>query len=706
LILICRALPRGLRPAAGTLLLSALGLTLVGCNNNYTLGVRPSLGIAMNVSVVSASGTSTLAVGQTNVLEATVNNDMTNAGVTWSISPSDGSAGTLANATSTSVEFVAPTTTFPGAVAAQITATSVANPADSGTTAMVTYGTPVIPVQPQFPGNVNVAYAGQVSEIGGVQPVAWTVVSGALPPGLTFNNSAAAVTTITGTPTTPGSYAFSVQATDSQGNKSPPAQLTLTINPQNACLLSGHYTLMFSGFRGGSQATHLASINISPTGAITGEQDYKDGHRTTLNEQLDATSNCTIRNTNSGTITLNAPSGSLAYNFSTTAPDANGVIHSARIQTIGLPNNTGLFQDSGSGELDLTDTTALTGTAPSGNFAFGLLGVDGYAVHYGTIGELTAASGTFTGLVDSNDQAAGAKGPLGNGVSDAAMTGTISASDADGRGTVSIQAGSANTTLVYYIVNANKMLIMNADAPVNSARESGYMTRQTGNVSATSFDANALASPSVLSLWGERGTVDPVGVVSLGELSGAIPGAAGTGTVNLILDTADQATDTAGIKYPSQSYSVASNGRGTLTLTGQGATRSFVFYLDGVSNGYILEPASIAGNTGLLELQTLPASLANGTLPGVFVADTQFPQSAGPVDLQPIVQLSYFTLSSSYLSGSFAIDATTGRGFGTANVTGQPLTADALYVVSPTKVDLMNFATPTGTNGSISWLIQ
>ncbi len=90
---------------------------------------------------------------------------------------------------------------------------------------------------------------------------------------------------------------------------------------------------------------------------------------------------------------LFAPSGELDYNFSATPPDSNGVFHSARIQIIGAPTSKAIFQDSGSGELLLTDTTALTGTAPNGNFAFGVLGVDANAVHYGTIGAFSASGG-------------------------------------------------------------------------------------------------------------------------------------------------------------------------------------------------------------------------------------------------------------------------------------------------------------------------
>jgi hypothetical protein len=69
------------------------------------------------------------------------------------------------------------------------------------------------------------------------------------------------------------------------------------------------------------------------------------------------------------------------------------------------------------------------------------------------------------------------------------------------------------------------------------------------------------------------------------------------------------------------------------------------------------------------------------------------------------MQLSYGTLASNYQSGTFAIDST-GRGFGTVALTGVGNTADVLYIVSPTKIDLMNFGTPNGINASTSWLVQ
>jgi hypothetical protein len=702
---ICRALPRSFGAAARTLLLSALGaLALAACSSNYNLGVNPSLGIAVNVSLAVSGGVTQLYPQEATTITATVSEDPTAAGVSWSlIGP-----GTIVPINKTQAEFYTPldTPTIVGAESSQITATSVANAAQNSTITIVTLGTPVIPNQVQFPANVNTPYATDIVVRGGTTPFAWSCTScttaGVVAPGLTLTDSGTAITTISGTPTTPGTYTFTVQVEDATAEFTT-EPITITVNPQSTCLLSGQFTLAFSGFRGGGEAIHLATINVSSTGSISGEQDYKDGHRTTLDETLNATSLCRNRSTNSGYLRLFAPSGELDYNFSASPPDANGVIHTARIQLIGSPDNSAVFEDSGSGEMDLQDTTAITAAAPSGNFAFVLLGVDQNALHYGTAGELSAAGGTFTGVADSNAGPSGAASPLGAAVNDAALSGTWSVPDALGRGTATFQVGTASESLVYYIVNAGRMMLMNADTPLNTAREIGTLTAQSGDVNPTTFDANALASPSILSLWGKLGRIEPVAVNSLGRLFSADPGA---GTLSVVLDTANAVTDTDDVLYSGQSYSVDPTGRGTLTLTQGSTTRSFVFYLDAASDGYIIEPASAAGSVGLLEAQTIPAGgTFSDTYDSQFVGGTQWPQADGPVALQPLLQIEYGTLSSDYENGNFAIDPASGRGFGTAVLNGVGETADVLYIVSPTKVDLMNFATPTGIDSSINWLL-
>jgi hypothetical protein len=359
--------------------------------------------------------------------------------------------------------------------------------------------------------------------------------------------------------------------------------------------------------------------------------------------------------------------------------------------------------DSGSGQVLLQDPTARTASPPSGNFAFGVLGVDSASAHFGTIGRFTADStGTLSaGLIDSNDAAS----PL----TDAALTGKVSAPDANGRGTLSLASGSQTLTLAYYLVNPSKMLLMDIDATAGTPVDTGQMTAQVGDVSPGVFDNNALSSPAVMSLFGAAGTIEPVTVMQLGLLSNANPTA---GTLDALIDISDQATDLAGQVISAQSYAIGPSGRGTMSLTEYGVPSSFAFYLDGIANGYILQQGGTAGGAGLLEAQfqgpypTPPVSgIFPDTLPNDFVGVTQYPQSHGPVALEPLIVLNYGSLSSNYANGSFAINATTGRGVGTLTETGIGSTSASLYIVSPTKVDVLNFGT-RGVDGSINFLFQ
>jgi len=71
----------------------------------------------------------------------------------------------------------------------------------------------------------GVPYNQTLVENGGVAPVSWAIKSGSLPPNLTLNSAG----TVSGTPTTPGTYTFSVQATDFIGDFGTQT-LTLLVN--------------------------------------------------------------------------------------------------------------------------------------------------------------------------------------------------------------------------------------------------------------------------------------------------------------------------------------------------------------------------------------------------------------------------------------------------------------------------------------------
>ncbi len=662
---------------------------LSACSSNSNRGVTGNVGVGTGVALSTPGSVTQIQVATTLAVSASVTADVNNAGVVFTLV----GAGTLSDVTPTSVTYNAPASAT-GAVDATITATSVVNTASSASVTLVVLGTPVMNPAQLFPANVNVAYGASISVSGGEANYTWVVATGStLPPGITLTGSSTAITSITGTPTTEGTFTFTVQATDALSRVTS-QKLTLQVLPQDTCLLTGSFTFMVSGFRGGGPMTHTASITIDTVGNITGEQDYKDGHRVTTHEAI-TSGTCVNRETNSGQITLNAASGPLLYNFSVTPPDAQGSINAGRLQLIGSG------ADSASGELHRLDATAISAAPPIGNFAFGLVSMANQepdTLHYGIAGRFTTdATGTISaGLEDSNGSPA---------LSDATLSGALTAPDTQGRGTATLVAGGESTSLVYYLISADKMYLMDIGATVGTPRSSGFMSAQVGNVAGGSFDNGALASAtaSIMSLFGASGTLEPKNVVTMGRLYN---GNAAAGTLDAVLDYSDHDTDSADVGYSAQSYTVASSGRGTLSLTDAGVSRDFVFYLDGIADGYVLEAGSPAGSTGLLEAQYTPTSGAySDTLPGLFVGGTQFAQVPGPIVLIPSVELSFGTLSSTYSSGQFAVSTANGRGFGSISLSGVANAAAALYQVSATKYEIMTFGS-IQADGTILWMIQ
>ena len=86
---------------------------------------------------------------------------------------------------------------------------------------------PTITTEALSSGTVGEFYCcGNLFASGGVQPYTWSVVAGALPPGLELPRRE---NTISGTPTAPGTYTFTVRVTDDLGASSE-KELSVTIS--------------------------------------------------------------------------------------------------------------------------------------------------------------------------------------------------------------------------------------------------------------------------------------------------------------------------------------------------------------------------------------------------------------------------------------------------------------------------------------------
>jgi hypothetical protein len=652
-----------------TLILAALTTVLAACSSSKASSITGPVGTSVGVALSSSTGSTQLQQGASLVLTATVSSDPTSAGVTWTLN----GQGTLLNVTSTSVTYQAPTG-ISGTTSPILTATSIADTTKTASTLLVVLGTPVMNQTSLFPGSVSSVYTAQVSVSGGLAPFTWSLSAGAPPPGVVLAASSTSFTTLGGTPTAEGIYSFTVAVTDANG-ASASIDLTLVIKAAAACLIEGQYASVYSGFAGGAISVGASSFNISSTGTITGYHNFNPPGGAPISETLTGT--CATRTANNGLLTVTGQANSPTYNFAVTTGLRNG-----RIQLV----NGGSSQ-SGTGPLEKQEPGDFLLTKLAGDFSFGALGAQADGSRAGIAGTLSVdAGGVVTdGRIDSNDS---------KPMTDAVLAGALSAPDADGHGTMTLTAtisgGTRTLNFAYYVVTADRIFIASTDT---GFYVSGFMTRKVGT-----FDNTSLVNPAILNLWGAQLVFSPKTVISLGRFSGANPT---TGTVDLLLDTANINVNTFSQVISGVSYAVRADGRTTMSFTSAGTTRNFVLYLTGPSSGFLIEPGSTSGNAGIIEAQA-PGPFST-SVPGLFVSGLQYPQDQAPIVLMPSVHMAEGAFTASYANGFFTMDSTTGRGVGSLTVSGIGVGVYTFYIVRPDKVLALRMSTAF-TSAGLAWM--
>jgi hypothetical protein len=512
------------------------------------------------VSIAATSGTpQSVTVGTPfAVLVATVTTGgAPTSGVTVTFTaPATGAGGAFANATNTDTETtnasgVATSTTFTanttaGAYAVTASATGASTPArfsltnTAGAAASITTtsGTPQsVAINTAFalPLAVTVldGYSNPVSGATVTFTAPGTGASGTFTGGTKTETDAtnasgvATSTTFTANATVGGSYTVAATVT----GVATEADFNLTNTGP-----SSNYSFYVTGLNWdyGSFYALAGAVTIDVNGnVLAGKQDYNDAFLLTSPEP----SGDTITG---GTLTVNPTTGQGTLTLITD----NTALGSGGTETLGVQfanTNHALvvqFDGSGtsSGSMDLQTLTSPL----SGGFAFTLSGLGSFSLVAGGVFSISGTS-IQNGLIDIDD---GGSVTLGT-----PFTGTISAPDSFGRGTIT-GTGIA-TAISYYIVGPEAIRIIDVDF------DDSFVGSVFGQGAGT-FDDTSLGS-SVFS-------VESNSYGNLYAAAGMFTAVPGSGTFQGVADNDEEGVVESGAAI-SGSYSIASNGYGSLTIT-------------------------------------------------------------------------------------------------------------------------------------------
>jgi hypothetical protein len=220
-----------------------LSLTSTGCGSNVNCAITgtPTTTGTYNFTVtvtdsetptaqtasanlsISVNNSAPLAVTTTGLPAGVVNTSyqngvlQANGGVqpyTWSISAGSLPAGLSLNANTGAITG---TPTATGTTSFTVKVTDSTQPTSETATANLSItinGALTITTTSVPDGSVNSQYNATVNATGGLPPYNWSITSGSLPPGLSLTNNN--TLTISGQPTTTGTYNFTLQVTDSE----------------------------------------------------------------------------------------------------------------------------------------------------------------------------------------------------------------------------------------------------------------------------------------------------------------------------------------------------------------------------------------------------------------------------------------------------------------------------------------------------------
>lgn len=586
-------------PQSGSVTITATSVADTTKSSSTTVSItaaKPAIAVSF-----SAAPPSTLATSATATIAATVANDSANKGVTWSCAPANacGSFNPTQTASGTSTTYTAPasaTPNTPQGFAVTLTATSISDGTKNASAILIITTTQsgaisvtltTIPSGESIQTGATAAIAATVSNDPTNAGVAWSCFVASGDACGSFNpaqTASAASTTYTAPAAVPQSNLVTITATSVADNtKSASFFLTAYAAGTQNSLLKGKYALLLTGSDATGGSALAASLNLDGNGNVTsGVQDFVDAVPANAQLNVQVAGTYAIYANGRGVMTLNVTFQNTSFfeNFSLAATSGSHAV---------VSEVDGTFSSTGS--LDLQSAGPNFSLAQiAGNYSFMLSGEDiaqGTFEVEGGIVTLNASGNLTSGTIDVNDNGVYGSSPINSG--------TFSAPDSNGRGTITTNGGS---TFAYYIVTPEVLRLVETDA-LTVAGGSAY-----GQGTATTFTNASLSGSFVFHDEGfDSNTLDGSRVVagqfttdSNGNFtSGVEDSNAGGNSYNVI--------NLAGV-----TYSIPNSPRGTVTFFSGAAFN--IYLVD--PNLNMLDPNSSSGGGGALLLETDAISSRKG----------------------------------------------------------------------------------------------
>ena len=486
----------------------------------------------------------------------------------------------------------------------------------------------------------------------GIPPYTYSVISD---PGCLFTNTASCSSnggltlnadgTITGTPTGPtGTFNFTVQVTDSFPTTAT-ANFSITINGR----IQGNYVFSFNGYNQQGQAFFMVGSFVADgNGNISSGVLDRNGNDSVgavtdvaITPGTGANGQCPIASTTTGSVycvgrsgvTSGSNLGTLViastlgtYSFSVSV----SLVTDSRI-TLADPNNPGVW---GSGVLKPQGQSLSGVSLVSGNFAFGLSGVDASGHPYGGAGYfVTDANGNITagnGEADLNDN--------GTVQSQVPLTGSLQGSapffsTSTGRGTAILTIGSSTVHYAFYVVGPStgklfpSLLAVQTDAasggaPVTLASVTDRGPAGGGTTAFSNLFLNATRGGNPNGAVFELNAVSPAGGSPVPDISLGLGNFDGMGNITSYMVDENVGGTLSQPSYTNATYSVdKTSGRVTLSSLG---TYPPVWYLVTFNTGFVVGTDPNV-TTGSFEPQTVLQPVTILALFGNFYGGTVYP---------------------------------------------------------------------------------